>query len=89
MAEVILTGNKVLKHLNIYGNLIEVEGCSFISNALKSNSVLEFLDIGKNKIKNRGVTNLFESICSNSFSGLKTLGIRKNCFDDKGIYNLI
>jgi len=44
----------------MYSNLIEVEGCGFIADALKINSTLEFLDIGKNKIRNKGVTNLFE-----------------------------
>lgn len=78
-----------MKNLNIYSNLIEVEGSGFISDALKENSTLEFLDIGKNKIRNKGVTYLFEQICSNPHSALKCLGIRKNSFDDKGIYNLI
>jgi len=39
-----------LKNLNLYSNLIEVEGCGFIANSLKENSHLEFLDLGKNKI---------------------------------------
>ena len=50
IAQVILHNNKTLKNLNIYSNLIEVEGSGFISDALKENSTLEFLDIGKNKI---------------------------------------
>ena len=89
VAEVFLSNKKTLKNLNIYSNLIEVEGCGFIANSLKVNSTLEFLDIGKNKIRNKGITNLFEQICSNPHSALKTLGVRKNSFDDKGIYNLI
>lgn len=56
IAEVILKGNDTLKHLNIYSNLIEVEGCGFICTALEQNTTLEFLDIGKNKIRNKGVT---------------------------------
>lgn len=50
ISEVILKNNKTLKNLNIYSNLIEVEGSGFIANALKENSTLEFLDLGKNKI---------------------------------------
>jgi len=89
ISEVLLKGNKTLKHLNIYSNLIEVEGCNFICEALSTNTTLEFLDIGKNKIRNKGVTHLFEVLCNNTESKLQTLGTRKNSFDDKGFYNLI
>jgi len=89
IAEVIIKENTVLKNLNIYSNLIEVEGSGFIANALKLNNTLEFLDIGKNKIRNKGVTYLIEQITSNPDSALKCLGVRKNSFDDKGMYNLI
>lgn len=74
IAEVILKNNTTLKHLNIYSNLIEVEGCGFICSALETNTTLEFLDIGKNKIRNKGVTQLFHSVCGNQNSALTTIG---------------
>jgi Ran GTPase-activating protein (RanGAP) involved in mRNA processing and transport len=89
ISEVILKENTTLKHLNLFSNLIEVEGCTFICKALETNCTLEFLDIGKNKIRNKGVTLLFSSICNNQSSALTSLGIRNNHFDDKGIHNLI
>jgi len=41
--------------LNLYGNSINVSGCQFISDALKHNTTLVYLDLGMNLIKGKGL----------------------------------
>jgi Ran GTPase-activating protein (RanGAP) involved in mRNA processing and transport len=54
---------------------------------LKVNTVLEFLDVGHNRLRNKGLVAITEGLTSNPNSNVKHLGIRYNFIKDEGIGN--
>ena len=77
-----------LKHLNLYSNLMELEGLRYIADSLARNTSITYIDLGKNKIRIKGIKYLFEALASNPDSGLETLGLRNNTVDDRGIQDI-
>jgi Ran GTPase-activating protein (RanGAP) involved in mRNA processing and transport len=50
-----LRKNTTLKSLNIFFNLIGFDGAKEFGQTLKVNNTLEFLDLGDNRIRNKGL----------------------------------
>ena len=46
-----LLKNDTLRHLNLYRNIIDVDGARSLGRLLKVNTSLEFLDVGHNRIR--------------------------------------
>jgi len=44
-----------LKFLNIFNNKIGYDGAVSIGEGLKTNNVIEFLDVGHNRIRDKGL----------------------------------
>ncbi len=59
-----LHGNKSLKGLNLFKNTLDVEGARALKDLLIANNTLEFLDVGHNRIRQRGLEALSEGIIS-------------------------
>jgi len=55
---------------------------------LKKNETLEFLDIGHNRIRQKGLEYICEGLTQAPNSGLKTLGLRMNFINDFGFTTL-
>lgn len=51
---------------------------------LKVNSTIEWLDVGHNRIRSKGLEAISEGILKNKTCNLKTLGIRMNFINDDG-----
>ena len=50
-----LEKNQVLKGLNLFKNQFDVDGARALRELLKVNSSIEFLDVGHNRIRQRGL----------------------------------
>lgn len=77
----------IVTNLYIIGNNINDKGLVTIADALKVNSVLTHLDIGKNVIKDPGITLLYNALSNrigNSNSALSMLGLQWNFVTNYG-----
>jgi Ran GTPase-activating protein (RanGAP) involved in mRNA processing and transport len=79
-----LLKNNTLKHLNLYRNIIDVDGARSLGNLLKVNTSLEFIDVGHNRIRKTGLTAICDGVLANPASKLTQLGIRSNFINDDG-----
>lgn len=79
-----LEKNSVLKGLNLFKNNFDVDGARALRELLKVNSSIEFLDIGHNRIRQKGLEAISNGIQGASNSNLKTLGLRLNFINDDG-----
>lgn len=80
-----LINSQSLKTLILYGNQFGVEGARNLADGLKQNGSLEQLDLGCNRIRNKGASAIAESILSNnSVSPMKVLGLKNNFISEKG-----
>ena len=70
-----------LKALNLFANMIDVDGARAVSNHLSKPHTLEILDIGYNRIKNEGLSQIGKSILANPECKIRYLNIRFNCFN--------
>jgi Ran GTPase-activating protein (RanGAP) involved in mRNA processing and transport len=70
--------------LNLYRNKVDVDGARALREALKVNKTLEFLDVGHNRLREKGIKALTDGICENSESKMKQLGLRFNFINDDG-----
>lgn len=73
-----------MKTLNLFKNTIDVDGARAIREMLKVNTSIEFLDIGHNRIRQKGLEAISEGIKAGK-SNVKTLGLRLNFINDDGI----
>lgn len=64
--------------LNLEGNYINVAGCSFIAEALKTNTNLKYLNLALNLIKGKGIKEIKQALMSNPNSALEILDVRMN-----------
>ena len=80
--------NSTLKWLNLYRNLIDVDGARALADALKVNKTLQFLDVGFNRIRNTGLKAISEAIHFNIESQVHRLAIRANFISDEGVREL-
>jgi len=80
-----LKGNTTLRTLNLYNNNADVDGARSIRDLLKVNNTLEFLDVGYNRLREKGITAIADGISENRESKLRHLGLRYNFINDDGI----
>lgn len=80
-----LAKNTTLKTLNLYRNILDVDGARALGALLKVNCTIEFLDIGHNRIRQTGLRAICDGIVANPKSKLTELGIRANFINDNGI----
>lgn len=76
--------NSSLKTLNLYRNKVDVDGARALREVLKVNTTIEFLDVGHNRLREKGIKALTDGICENPGSKLEHLGIRFNFINDDG-----
>jgi len=78
-----LKANAPIRVLNLYYGFFDVDGARSLSKALAVNKVLEYLDIGYNRIKDLGFCEITNAIVSNTGSNLKFLGSRYNLIKNR------
>lgn len=69
-----------IKHIDLYGNLINNEGMKLFCSALKVQNNITYLNFGKNLIGNEGISSLGE--CFKYLNKLKWLDLSSNLFGD-------
>ena len=75
--------NKTINYLNLFHNCFDVSGAIRIGNVLKINNSLLELDLGYNRIKDKGFKSVIDSILENKDSSLKTIGLKYNFIRNK------
>lgn len=80
-----LKKNSVVKGLNLFKNFIDVDGSRAVRDLLKVNKILEWLDLGHNRIRMKGLEAIAEGINDAGNSNLKSIGLRMNFLADDGI----
>lgn len=70
--------------MSLYRNKVDVDGARSLRELLKVNKSIEFLDLGYNRIREKGIIALTDGICANAESKLRHLGIRFNFIKDDG-----
>ena len=68
--------NKTLKHLNIFNNIIGYDGAKAFAEALKVNNTIEFIELGHNRIRNKGLHILADALAFNQSSNLNFIAVR-------------
>lgn len=85
-----LKNNKSVKFINLFNNKITFDGAkAFAENVLPFNTVLEFLEIGHNRIRDKGLKALTDGIVKNPQSNIKSLGLRFNFLTKNGVEFLL
>jgi len=79
-----LHNNKTLRGLNLFKNTFDVDGSRALRDMLKVNTSIDFLEIGHNRIRQKGLEAISEGILAQKGSKMKTLGIRMNFINDDG-----
>ncbi len=79
-----ISANKAIKTLNLYRNVFDVDGARALGKALKTNSTLEFLDIGHNRIRLTGLKSIIDGIKANPTSKVSEMSIKWNFITDEG-----
>lgn len=77
-----LQKNKTLKSLNLFKNMIDVDGCRAVRDLLKVKHNFEYLDLGHNRIRSKGLEAIAEGLNHSDNSKLKTLAVRMNFLND-------
>ena len=86
----LLLKSEEIKELYLFDNSFGVEGARIIAEGLKGNSSLETLDIGLNRIRNKGAIAIAQSILSeDSKSKVMSLSLKNNFFNEKGFKEFI
>lgn len=73
-----------MKSLNLFKNTFDVDGSRALREMLKVNKSIEFLEIGHNRIRQKGLEAISEGILSQEKCRIKTLGLRMNFINDDG-----
>lgn len=74
--------NTALKTLNLYRNIIDIDGARSLKTALSKNNSLEFIDLSFNRLREKGLMAITDGIASNPNSQIKSLGLRSNFIAD-------
>ena len=81
-----LKTNKSLKYLNVFNNKVSYDGAKAIAeNIVANHPTLEFLEIGHNRIRDKGFECIVKALLSNKGSKLSILGARFNFLTNAGI----
>lgn len=65
-----LINNDTLRTLNLYRNKVDVDGARSLRELLRVNKSIEFLDIGHNRLREKGIKAITDGICENPHSNL-------------------
>jgi len=76
--------NTKLKGLNLFKNTLDVDGARAVGMLLQYNSTIEFVDLGHNRIRNKGLEAIKDGILANTNSKIHSLGLRMNFISDDG-----
>lgn len=71
--------------MNLFKNMIDVDGCRAVRDLLKINNKIEHLDLGHNRIRTKGLEAIAEALNSCKDSKLNSLAIRMNFINDDAI----
>lgn len=86
-----LKGNKSLRFLNLFNNKIGYDGAKSVAHSIVFNHpTLECLELGHNRIRDKGLKEITDAIIANKHSALKILGLRFNYITNVGatyLYN--
>jgi len=80
-----LEKNTCVTGLNLFKNNFDVDGCRALRELLKVNKNLEFLDIGHNRIRTKGIEEIGLGLKGAANSKLQTLGLRMNFLNDESV----
>lgn len=69
--------------------MIGYDGAKEFGETFKVNKTLEFIDLGDNRIRNKGLYVITEGLSQNKESKVATLGIRFNFLSEDSIINLL
>jgi len=81
--------NKSLKYLNIYGNIIDVAGCLKLAKYISCTETLEFLDVGYNRIRNKGLDSITKAMVDNKNCKLTTIGLKFNFISENHVIEML
>lgn len=84
-----LKDNNTLKNLNLFNNNAGYDSSVALAKVLENNTALEFLDLGHNRIRNKGLSVLVEAINKNPNNNLSGLGLRFNYLNEDSIIELL
>lgn len=65
-----MKNNKGVKFLNLFNNKIAFDGAKAFAECLAVNKVLEFIEFGHNRIRNKGLSELAKGIARNDSTNL-------------------
>ena len=75
-----------MKYLNVFNNKISYDGAKAIAeNIVALHPSLEFLEVGHNRIRDKGFSCIINALISNSKSKLSVLGARFNFLTNTGV----
>lgn len=81
-----LKKNTSLKFLNLFNNNIGYDGAKSLSeNVIAQHPTLELLEVGHNRIRDKGLKSIVDALISNEKSSLKIMGLRFNFLTNVGI----
>lgn len=75
--------------MNLFNNNISFDGANAFGETFKHNSKLEFVELGYNRIRNKGLIKLGDGIVANPNSSIKTLGLRFNFLNEDGVIDFL
>ena len=85
----VLTYNNTLKTLNLYKTKFDVNGARRLAEGLSQNNTIEELDIGYNRAKNLGVTNIVNSVLKNPNNKVSYLNLKYNFVRENEMIELV
>lgn len=80
---------KELQYLNLFNNLLDVDGLRSISKVLATNTSLKYIDFGYNRLRDEGLKNIQECLSKNPKSSLQALSLRYNFLNNDSIKNFL
>ena len=84
-----LKNHKSLLFLNLFNNKISFDGAKAIAQeVLLHNTTLECLELGHNRIRDKGLKSIVENLVKNPASKLKIIGLRFNFLTKAGVEEL-
>jgi len=75
--------------LNLFNNKIGYDGAKALGETFKHNSTLEFVELGYNRIRNKGLISIADGVVENPNSNLRTLGLRFNFITEDGAIDFL
>ena len=84
-----LANDQSMKYMNLYGNIMDVEGSKHLSKLFSVHSKLEFLDLGYNRLRDKGLEMIVNSMVNNVNCKISTLGLKFNFITEGGTIKML